>query len=457
MKKLVSLVLALTLALSLFAGCGSTPAPAPAAPAAPADPAAPAPAAPATPAAPAGKVEVTAWLFPTMKAKDHENGEYEKKVVDAFNASQDKITVKFEMIDFQNGPEKITASIAGGTAPDIIFDAPGRIIEWGKAGNLAPLDDMFTADYKKDMLSESMLSSCSDGKNYYMYPLSAAPFTMALNKTVLEKEGLLAMAPTTGDRTWTTEQYKALALELQKKGYKGAEIYCGGQGGDQGTRSFVTNLYGASITKDDLSAYAMDSAQGIKGAQFVFDGVTAGWLEPNTAGVANDALDHFDQGLIPVSVLWGPGLAAQRSANLATNGVEALSVCLPSDDGVPVLEYLVNGFCVFDNKDAAKVAASKEFIKFVCDDPTWGPQDVVASGCFPVRKSFGDLYPGDAEMAFYAGLTKYYGVYYNTISGYASMRPFWWGSLQAMLTKDKTPEEAMKYFTAEGNKTIAEG
>ncbi|MEG1942724.1 MAG: extracellular solute-binding protein, partial [Angelakisella sp.] len=368
-----------------------------------------------------------------------------------------KITVKFEMIDFQNGPAKITASIEGGTAPDIIFDAPGRIIEWGKSGKLAPLDDMFTADFKGDMLSEAMLSSCSDGKNYYMYPISAAPFTMALNKTVLEKEGLLKMAPTTGDRTWTTDQFKALSIELQKKGYKGAEIYCGMQGGDQGTRAFVANLYGATITKPDLSAYNMDSPEGIKGAQFVMDGVAGKWLTGNTAGVANDALDHFDQGQVMSTVLWGPGLASQRDKNLKASGIEALSVCLPSDDGVPSLEYLVNGFCVFNNKDDAKIAASKEFIKFICDDKTWGPKNVVATGCFPVRKSFGDLYPGDAEMAFYAGLTKYYGNYYNTINGFAAMRPFWWGSLQAMLTKEKTPEEAMKYFTSEANKTIISG
>ncbi|MEG1874605.1 MAG: extracellular solute-binding protein [Angelakisella sp.] len=441
MKKLLSLVLALTLILAVFAGCGAKKPPE----------------ASASPAGTSAKAEVTAWLFPTMQAKGAEPGAYEKTVVDAYNASQTNVTVKFEMIDFQNGPEKITASIAGGTAPDIIFDAPGRIIEWGKAGNLAPLDDMFTADFKADMLSDSMIKACSDGKNYYMYPISAAPFTMALNKTILEKEGLLNMAPTTGDRTWTTDQFKALAVALQKKGYKGAEIYCGGQGGDQGTRSFVTNLYGASIVKPDLSAYAMDTPEAIKSVQFVLDGVTEGWLAPNTAGVANDALDHFDQGLVTASVLWGPGLASQRDKNLKASGNEALSVCPPSDDGKPVLEYLVNGFCVFDNKDANKVAASKEFIKFVCDDKSWGPKNVVATGCFPVRKSFGDLYPGNAEMAFYAGLFKYYGTYYNIISGYASMRPLWWGSLQAVLTKEKTPEQAMKAYTADANKTIAEG
>ena len=90
----------------------------------------------------------------------------------------------------------------------------------------------------------------------------------------------------------------------------------------------------------------------------------------------------------------------------------------PSDDGVPALEYLVNGFCVFDNGDDTKAAAAKEFIKFVCDDETWGPKNVVRTGAFPVRASFGDLYAGNEEYKLLSGWTKYYAPYYNTMDGF---------------------------------------
>ncbi len=43
----------------------------------------------------------------------------------------------------------------------------------------------------------------------------------------------------------------------------------------------------------------------------------------------------------------------------------------------PALEYLVNGFAVFNNKDEKKVAAAKKFIQFIADDKEWGPKDVV--------------------------------------------------------------------------------
>ena len=48
-------------------------------------------------------------------------------------------------------------------------------------------------------------------------------------------------------------------------------------------------------------------------------------------------------------------------------GVTPISLPFPSDDGVPELEYLVNGFCVFDNGDAARADAAKKLIQFICD------------------------------------------------------------------------------------------
>ena len=43
--------------------------------------------------------------------------------------------MKLETIDFKSGPEKITTAIEAGTAPDVLFDAPGRIIQYGKMVN----------------------------------------------------------------------------------------------------------------------------------------------------------------------------------------------------------------------------------------------------------------------------------------------------------------------------------
>lgn len=400
------------------------------------------------------KADLTWWAFPTFSTT-YAAGEYEKQMVEAFNEKYPNVNVKVEMIDFTSGPEKIIAAIQGGTAPDILFDAPGRIVDYGKNGKLAKLDDMFTEDFKKDVNNENVLASCSDGSSYWMYPLSSAPFIMAVDQAVLEKEGLMDLVPTEGDRTWTTDEFTKLNEELAARGYKNGIVFCSGQGGDQGTRAFVSNLYSSSITDKDLSAYTINDANGVKAVQYIADQVKAGNLVNGSAYNGGEAIEQFVSGNVTTTLLWAPVNEVNNKDTLEASGVKPLSLPLPSDDGTPDLEFLVNGFCVFDNGDANKIAASKEFIKFICDDSEWGPKNVVASKGFPVRESFGNLYPGDDNMAFYASMSKFYGTYYNTIDGFATMRPAWFSNLQAALAGDKTAQQAMDDFVKESNASIA--
>ncbi len=165
-------------------------------------------------------------------------------------------------------------------------------------------------------------------------------------------------------------------------------------------------------------------------------------------------MDQFVAGNTAFTTLWSPGLASQRAETLTENGIEVIALPFPSEDGVPALEYLVNGFCVFDNGDAAKAEASKKFIDFMCNDEEWGPKNVVKTSVFPVRQSMGDLYPSDAEMGFFASLTKYYSPYYNTIPGFAEMRTYWFPMLQAVLNGDSEPQAALDDFVAKANQSI---
>lgn len=77
--------------------------------------------------------------FTQEKAEDGV-GTYEQKVINAFQEANPDITVKLETIDFTSGPEKITTAIEAGTAPDVLFDAPGRIITYGKKWEIGRLE-----------------------------------------------------------------------------------------------------------------------------------------------------------------------------------------------------------------------------------------------------------------------------------------------------------------------------
>lgn len=395
-----------------------------------------------------GSTTITWWAFPTFGQDNGAPvGTYEQALINAFEAANPGIKVKLETIDFTSGPDKITASIEGGTAPDVLFDAPGRIIEYGKNGKLVNFNAEFNDAFKKDVGNPDLIAACSDGKNYWMYPISASPFYMGINKEMWEKAGALQYVNLDGDRTWTTDNFAKAMEALGKAGYVGLSVYCGGQGGDQGTRALVSNLYGATMANSDLSRYTMDSAQAVKGLKLLKDMVDKGWIDAGADIAAAQELQLFSQQQLASTICWG----TSNAKTYAPKDFTPISLPFPSDDGVPALEYLVNGFCVFDNGNAAKAEAAKKFIQFLCDDPVYGPKNVVQTGAFPVRTSFGDLYPGNAEMALLNSWTKYYGGYYNTMDGFANMRTEWWNMLQYIFSGDKTVEKATADFVAASN------
>ena len=401
-------------------------------------------------AAPAadGKVTITWWAFPTFGQDPGKPvGSYEAEVIKAFEAANPDIRVRLETIDFTSGPQKLTAAIEGGTAPDVLFDAPGRIIEYGRNGKLVSLDALFTDSFKQDVGNNDLVAACSDGRTYWMYPISASPFYMGINKEMWEKAGALQYVNLEGDRTWTPDDFLKAMEALGKAGKIGLSVYCGGQGGDQGTRALVSNLYGATIANKTNTRYTMNSAEGVKALTLLKDLVDKDYIDAGLSIAAAEELQLFAQQQIASTICWG----TSNAKNYASSDYTQISIPFPSNDGIPSLEYLVNGFCVFDNKDNARAEAAKKFIQFVADDPVWGPKNVVQTGAFPVRASFGDLYPGNPEYNLLASWTKYYGGYYNTMPGFAAMRTEWWNMLQYVFTGDKTVAKALADYDKNSN------
>ena len=398
-----------------------------------------------------GKTEITWWAFPVFTQENTEDGvgTYEQKIIAAFEEANPDITVKLETIDFTSGPEKITTAIEAGTAPDVLFDAPGRIITYGKNGKLAELNDLFTDEFVKDVNNDNIIQASKAGDTAYMYPLSSAPFYMAFNKAMLKDAGVLDLVKD----GWTTDDFEKVIKALKDKGYNPGSLFSNGQGGDQGTRAFLANLYSGSITDEGVTKYTTDSEQMIKALDKAAGWIKDGYMMNGSQYAGGDDIQNFANGQTSYTILWGPAQNGIQGQLLEASKVEVLEVPFPSEDGKAALEYLVNGFAVFNNGDEARVAASKKFIQFIADDKEWGPKNVVRTGAFPVRTSFGALYD-DERMATIDKWTGYYSPYYNTIDGFAEMRTLWFPMLQAVSNGEKEAAAALKEFTEQANATI---
>ena len=395
--------------------------------------------------------EITWWAFPvfTQENADDGVGTYETSIIEAFEKANPDIKVKLETIDFTSGPEKITTAIEAGTAPDVLFDAPGRIITYGKSGKLAELNDLFTDDFVSDVNNDNLIQASKAGDTAYMYPISSAPFYMALNKAILEDAGVLDLVKD----GWTTDDFEKVIKALKDKGYNPGSLFANGQGGDQGTRAFLANLYSGSVTDAEVTKYTTDQPNFVKALEKAAGWIKDGYMMNGSQYNGGDDIQNFANGQTSYTILWAPSQNGIQAQLLEASKVEVVEVPFPSEDGKADLEYLVNGFAVFNNGDDAKVAAAKKFIQFICDDEEWGPKNVVRTGAFPVRTSYGKLYDTE-RMETISTWTEYYSPYYNTIDGFAEMRALWFPMLQAVSNGEESAADALANFTKQANETI---
>ena len=396
------------------------------------------------------KVEITYWDFPQFtKDKEFKKTEdFDAALIKAFEAKNPNIKVNYQKIEFTDGPAKIETAIQSKTAPDVIYDAPGRVIAWAAKDLLVPLDDV-----DKSKLNEAAVKASSYKDKLYMYPQGVAPFLMGVNKDLTDKLGVTDLLPLNKqDRSWTVEEYEKFLKAVKQKdsSITPALFYTKSQAGDQGPRAFVANLYNSWITDDAISKYTINDANGVKGLEWVKKAYDDGLLGQGVALEAKDALEAFKSGRAATTILFSPGIAASHAS-----GFNYKFLPFPNNGGKAKYEYLVAGPAIFDNGDVDKAAAAKKFVDFMVNDKDWGKRTLLASGNFSAKKGETGLYDSE-ELKFAEGLTGQYAPYYNTIPGFAKMRPLWFNMVQGVLNGKTTPKEGLDKFVEDANKTIKE-
>ena len=386
-----------------------------------------------TPSGSGETVELTIWTYPIGKFGDYDTMQ---ALIDEYTAANPGVSIKFELLDYTNGDTQVTSAITSGTAPDIIMEGPERLVtNWGANNLMVDLSDLWTEEATADIAatSEAVVNACQlDGK-YYEYPLCMTTHCMAINYEVFEQaeavrdSGLVAVP---------------------------GIVYCGGQGGDQGTRALVNNLYSGTYTNADHTEYTANSPENVKALELIKSMVDNGSLNANAGFQAADELQQFANGTAAVTFCWNASNKAQYASQVAFT---PYAMAFPSDDGVPELCGGIWGFGIFDNGDDAKIEAAKDFIRYICDDPEQSKESVQLTGFFPVRASLGNVYEGtdtEADAAEFLTLMPYMGDYYNVIGGWTEQRTNWWNMLQKILTGGVDAQTAADEFVSASNAAI---
>ena len=404
-----------------------------------------------------GAVELNLWSFNVGGFAEASNWE---PIIAAFNEQNPDIKITVTPINYQDGDQKLTSAITAGTGPDIIFEGPERIVgNYAREGLMVDLSDLWEtggSDIAEGISSVSQL----DG-TYYMYPLSVAAHCMAINYEAFEAAGALQYIDEE-TRTWTTDNFVKAMEAVRDAAAAGTInintpgiIYCGAQGGDQGTRALVNNLYSDYFVNEDGTAYTANSENNVKALKLLQDMVNNGSMSANASFAAADELQAFANQTCAVSFCWNYANYTQYAAQTQFT---PFAMAFPSDDGKPELEMAgPYGFGVFNNKDEAKIEAAKKFVQFVCDDQTVGVEAVKATGFFPVHSDWGDVYTGDAAAetrAPFALMSDYLGRYYNLTGGWTEQRGYWWPMLTEIMTTGADVQTAADKYAAQANANI---
>jgi len=415
MKKYLALVLALVMVFALV-GCGQKE---------PAN---------EDPQPESNVTEISLWTYPIGNWGNQETVD---QLIAEFNAVYPDIKVTVEYLDYTAGDDTVNAAIEAKNAPDLIMEGPERLVaNWGAKGLMVDISDMWDATDKEEV-NASAQAACftADGK-CYEYPVVMTAHCMAINVDAFKAADALQYVDLE-NHTWTTENFQkaVAALYAVDKATAGA-VFCAGQGGDQGTRALINNLYGGTFTDAAHSKYTANSPENIKALELLqgMDGINF-----DASLVGGDEIALFYQEQLDMAFCWN--IAQQLNPNSANtgsgktiNGQEIAFMSFPSETGESKLCGGIWGFGIFDNGDAAKIEAAKTFIKFFADGQGTASA-VKAANYFAVRNTaegidLSGIWADNEIMNAYNCLMPYLGDYYQVTTNWANARTAWWNMLQ---------------------------
>lgn len=390
-------------------------------------------------------VELTLATYPVGKMTDET---VINDLIADFNAVYPNIHITVQYLDYTNGDDTVNTAIEAGTAPDLIFEGPERLVaNWGAKGYLVDLSELLTgSEYS------ATISSCtsSDGAVYEL-PICQTAHCMAINYDLFEAAGALQYIDEE-THTWTTEGFANAVQALYDYGQTNvAAVFCGGQGGDQGTRALVTNLYGGTFTNAEHTEYTANCAENVQALELLnsLDGINF-----DASIVGGDEISLFCNGTLAMAFCWN---VAQETSETAgqTAQFEIFPMAFPTNEGAdPVLQGGIWGFGVFNNGDEAKIEAAKTFISFMITDDAQYSKIVEATSYWPVRDVEG-MYEGNEVMTEYGMFVPYMGDYYQITLGWTEARTAWWNELQNIGSGAKDVQTALDDFVATANAAAA--
>lgn len=220
-----------------------------------------------------GKVTLNFWNGFTGS-----DGPALQKVIDSFNASQDKVVVKSNIMPWDVIYQKVLTAITSKDGPNLLALPSERIPQYAQQGVLSKVDDFYS---NKSNETGALAPAAVTGPTYhgvkYGVPVSYTNIMMYYNKDILAAAGI-AKPPT----TWDEFAADVPKLTVDKNGDGKPEQYAIALPDHDTLATYPPLLWGTGggiVSKDGKKSLLGDEAT-IKAAQFWVDLVTKQHASP---------------------------------------------------------------------------------------------------------------------------------------------------------------------------------
>ncbi|GAA3895321.1 ABC transporter substrate-binding protein [Leifsonia kafniensis] len=231
-----------------------------------------------------------------------------QKVVDDFNTSQDRVTVKTNIMPWDTLYQKVLTAAAGKDGPDIVAMSASRLPQYIDEGLYQPLDDYYdNADFDSEALATAAVdASMYDGKNYGV-PVNIATMLMYYNKDLFTAAGLDPEKPPT---TWDEFAEMVPKLTVDENGDGKPEQYAIALADHETVPMYQPFLWnaGGGVVSDDGKTSELGSEGSLDALNFWVDLVREQKASPiGLAGADADKL--FTTGKAAIEIV-GPWMTA---------------------------------------------------------------------------------------------------------------------------------------------------
>ncbi|HWU47704.1 MAG TPA: ABC transporter substrate-binding protein [Humibacter sp.] len=284
------------------------------------------------------------------------DGKVLDKIVDDFNKSQSKITIKTTTKTWAVIGDTLLPALSAKKGPDIVALPAENLPVYAGKGAFAKLDDFYAgSQVKNDALKPRAVEMEKVNGSYYGIPTGFVPLSVIYNKTLFQKAGITQF-PTTWDE-WLSDSKK---LTVDKNGDGTPEQYglALPDHATVGNGVWASLFYGngGEIVNGDKSA--LDSSANVQTLKFWADAVTKDHISPTGVdGVASDKL--FSSGKAAMEI-GGPWMAGVATDNKIDYGIAAI----PAGPQGQAASAIGISAAVTAQADPEKKAAAEKFFNY---------------------------------------------------------------------------------------------